>query len=82
MNFHFISISNKIRRNKTFSNFIPSVISSSVIIPLPSSNEITPSLPTFAKASAIRDQLYHHYLLRLKQRVGLTEYLQRVAQIH
>jgi hypothetical protein len=36
-----------------FSNFIPSVISSSVVIPLPSSNEITPSLPTFANASAI-----------------------------
>jgi len=37
-----------------FSNFIPSVISNSVTIPLPSSNEITPSLPTFDNASAIK----------------------------
>jgi len=33
------------------------VISSSVIIPLPSSNEITPSLPTFARASEINDPI-------------------------
>ena len=36
-----------------FSNFIPSVISNSVLIPFPSSNEITPSLPTFDNAFAI-----------------------------
>ena len=42
---------------KPFSNFIPSVISNSVIIPLPSSKEITPSFPTFANASAIKEPI-------------------------
>ena len=42
---------------KPFSNFIPSVISNSVTIPLPSSKEITPSLPTLANASAIKDPM-------------------------
>ena len=36
-----------------FSNFIPSVISNSVLIPFPSSNEMTPSLPTYDNAFAI-----------------------------
>jgi hypothetical protein len=42
---------------KPFSNFIPSVISNSVLIPFPSSNEITPSFPTFANASAINEPI-------------------------
>jgi len=42
---------------KPFSNFIPSVISSSVVIPFPSSRAIIPSFPTFAKASAIKDPI-------------------------
>ena len=37
---------------KPFSIFIRSVISSSVIIPFPSSKEITPSFPTFSNAAA------------------------------
>ena len=42
---------------KPFSSFIPSVISNSVEIPLPSSKEIIPSLPTLSNASAISDPI-------------------------